>query len=125
MQKSYNIQSINGKQVITEVNNTRKSKKTTLKLIIGVILGVSLFFAGRISSNYRIAEDYSVVSVSYYSTDEQIYNQGYRSGSMDRLAQLIECDGVTDQAVLRDYHIVSETLEKMGELDTTPYPCTE
>ena len=54
-----------------------------------------------------------------------MYNSGYRAGAMHRLAQLVECDGVTDPAVLRDYHATIEVLKRMGELETTPFPCEE
>lgn len=53
------------------------------------------------------------------------YNAGYRAGRLDALAQIVECDGSKDEAVLRDYAIMTETLQRFGELDNTPYPCEE
>jgi hypothetical protein len=53
------------------------------------------------------------------------YNAGYRSGRMDALAQIVECDNSKDPAVLRDYSIMTETLLRFGELDSSPYPCEE
>jgi hypothetical protein len=128
MQKpSYNIQTIDGKQVITEVNTPIKHRIGIAKPLIMLILAVSVFSAGRVASQYRITEDYSIVPVSYYSQVDVInhYNAGFRSGAMDRLASLVECDGVTDQNVLRDYSATAEVLINMGELDSAPYPCTE
>ena len=62
-----------------------------------------------------------------YNTTERIgsYNAGYRSGRLEALAQIVECDGSKDPAVLRDYQIMTDILRKFGELDNSPYPCTE
>lgn len=51
------------------------------------------------------------------------YNSGFRAGSMDALARLVECDGVKAAEVVRDYNIVSEELAKFGELDNSPMIC--
>lgn len=80
-------------------------------IIAGVVIGIGLTLHQQ-KTNLRTEKIES-------------YNAGYRAGAMDRLASLVECDGVTDQNVIRDYYLTAEVLERLGELDKTPFPCQE
>ena len=53
------------------------------------------------------------------------YNKGYRSGALNITSELIECQGVTDKKVKLYNDQIADTMDKMGELDKSPYPCEE
>lgn len=51
------------------------------------------------------------------------FNAGYRAGRLEGVAELIECEGVTDSRVVTAYNEASRILAGYGELDESPYPC--
>lgn len=53
------------------------------------------------------------------------YNAGYRAGKLEGLAELVECNHVTDKYVLAKYEQMTEILREQKELDTAPFPCKE
>lgn len=71
----------------------------------------------------RVVKD----TVTLVTNAEKIdsYNAGFRAGSMDILSQLVECEGLNSNVILQYYQTASDTLARLGELDSTPYPCYE
>lgn len=113
MSKSYNITKQNGRQTVTEVtqkNNDLKRLVTCLA-IAGVVCGLIY--------GYIMGQEY----IKHVRIES--FNAGYRGGTMDELAKLVECDRVDSTAVKNDYNHQVKLLLKMGELDTAGYPCTE
>lgn len=78
------------------------------------IIGISLMTA------YSMGRESITVSSNQ---GIETYNAGYRAGSFEIVAQLVECEGIQDPTVLTYYETGSDTLARMGELDMSPYPC--
>jgi hypothetical protein len=104
-------------------DNTRNIITATLIILMWLTLS-------RWQTSRQLAElkgTFEQTTIPSASNAERIdsYNAGYRAGSMDIVAQLVECEGIKDETVLQYYYTASDTLARLGELDTEPYPCTE
>lgn len=98
----------------------------TREFIIGFVLIVFAGMQGLTIKELReLREEASRVNSLTRSERIEIYNSGFRAGSMDILSQLVECEGMKDEVTLQYYQTASDTLARMGELDTEAYPCYE
>lgn len=93
----------------------------------GFFLTMSIlgFSASRAETMFSKDEVFQRMAEQDYTANAERYNAGYRAGKMDILAELVECDKIQDPKVMEAYLFTSELLNEKGELDSTPYPCTE
>lgn len=91
------------------------------------ILTLSIVFLFSIFVFYHIGRYHEYTINNDVIVDDLIesYNGGYRAGRLEAVAELVECDGVTNPKVLEMYHHMSYILETLGELSIEPYPCHE
>lgn len=102
-------------------------------VFFGICFGATFLSLGAYINRTHMEDTYVSVEVleqllaedAYVEVDYETWNSGYRSGKMDVLAEMVECDNVKDEVVIGKYNDVSELLESWGELDNNPYPCAE
>lgn len=94
------------------------------------ILLAIVFLAG-IGAGFLLAKEMkqsteaSTLQLVTNATKIDSYNAGWRAGQMDILAQLVECEGYSDDVTMMYYSTAVDTLARLGELDDSPYPCYE
>ena len=101
-----------------------------MKYIVGLLMmlfvgwysytiGVS---AGSLKESQRAS---AILAVMQTAKRIEVYNSGYRAGRLEATSELIECDGVDDERVKKQNDTMAEIMVRLGELDTSPYPCEE
>jgi len=96
----------------------------TIGLFLMIVIALQAMTLRQITLQKQTIEATTVAKITNAERIDS-YNAGFRAGSMDIVAQLVECEGVKDETVLQYYYTASDTLARLGELDTEAYPCTE
>lgn len=94
------------------------------------ILLIIVFLAGigagvLLTSQVKRSTEADTLQLVTNATKIDSYNAGFRAGAMDILAQLVECEGYSDDVTMMYYSTAVDTLRRLGELDDSPYPCYE